>query len=1070
MEYANNVGLQFLDGGGEMGMLTRNYPWKTSSLGHPKTWPQSLRTTLSIILNSRFPMFLWWGPELICFYNDAYRPSFGINGKHPHALGQPAVEIWGEIWPVIGPQIQQVMSGMGATWDEDRLIPIIRNGRLEDVYWTYSYSPVKDECGQIGGVLVTCTETTEKVQQMIALKDTKDQLQFAIDAAGLGTWDLNPATNTFRGNSRLCEWFGLPGEAELPLSLALSKIVEEDRLLVAQAIQRALDPVKGGDYDIIYSIGQGAQPPRVVRALGRAFFNEEGQPVRFNGTLHDITREVIAQRAIEESERNFRTLVLQAPIAMCILKGPNFKVEIANNHMIDLWGKTYEGVINKPLLEGLPEIRDQGFEALLQQVLATGEHYLANERMVYLPRQGVMQPFYINFVYEPLRGAEGTITGIIVVAYDVTHFTLQRLVIGDAEERSRLAMEVTELGSYDVNLLTNYMITSPRMNVIFGLGANATHDDYINAVYWEDLPVRDAAYNDALKTGSLFYEIRIIHPDKSIHWVRVRGRVYFEDRQPVRLLGAVLDITDQKKSVNALEESNKRFKLLADAMPQLVWIADPLGKVVYYNSRIQEYKLSAAHKACGGYQWESIVHPEDLEATTGLWEDAVAGLANYSKEHRMLMKDGEYRWHLSRAIPERNINGDIMQWYGTATEIDAIKQAQEAITESEALFRQLTEEAPMFVWISDTEARLQYANRELLKYIDMEIQQLLLSNIWEKVAFPDDIPAVYTMYEQQRKDPSPFTVECRIREGKTGKYNWFLFKGVPKIEKQVFQGFIVTAVNIQGFRDAEQTMVEFSQQLERQVEARTHELATANNQLRQTNQELEQFAYIASHDLQEPLRKVRTFAGMIQHTDPVSQKLIEKIEISAARMSSLIQDLLHFSRLSVVKDGFECIELEKILENVCTDFELLIAEKNAVITRSPLPALEMIPFQANQLLANLIGNSLKFSQDGVPPQISITAEEVAPWEIPAHPGLTVGKRYCIITFRDNGIGFKQEHAEKIFKIFQRLHSKDDYSGTGIGLALCKKIVLNHHGCIFALAAPGEGAAFKVILPYVQNKK
>ncbi|MDF2455774.1 MAG: domain S-box protein, partial [Cytophagaceae bacterium] len=143
METTSNTKEQFLLGGGEMGLLTREKDWSQTVLGAPSQWPQSLRTTLSILLSSKFPMFLWWGPELIQFYNDAYRPSLGTDGKHPHALGQRAEECWPEIWAVIKPLIDQVMAGGEATWAEDQHLPIYRNGKLEDVYWTFSYSPVK---------------------------------------------------------------------------------------------------------------------------------------------------------------------------------------------------------------------------------------------------------------------------------------------------------------------------------------------------------------------------------------------------------------------------------------------------------------------------------------------------------------------------------------------------------------------------------------------------------------------------------------------------------------------------------------------------------------------------------------------------------------------------------------------------------------------------------------------------------------------------------------------------------------------------------------------------------------
>jgi signal transduction histidine kinase len=154
----------FLWNGGKLGEITLNYDWSKSPLGPIHQWPHSLRTTLGTILHSAFPMFLFWGPELICFYNDAYRPSLGDNGKHP-AVGKPGREVWPEIWDIIGPLIQRVLATGQPVWFEDRLVPIYRNGTIEDVYWTFSYSPVYDDGGSIAGVLVTCMETTRAVEE-----------------------------------------------------------------------------------------------------------------------------------------------------------------------------------------------------------------------------------------------------------------------------------------------------------------------------------------------------------------------------------------------------------------------------------------------------------------------------------------------------------------------------------------------------------------------------------------------------------------------------------------------------------------------------------------------------------------------------------------------------------------------------------------------------------------------------------------------------------------------------------------------------------------------------------------
>jgi two-component sensor histidine kinase len=170
--------LDFLAGGGEMGALVRAHDWAATPLGPPEAWPQSLRTTVRLVLNTRHPMFIWWGPELIQFYNDAYRQTMGPE-RHPSALGQRGRECWDEIWDIIGPQIETVLAGRGATWHEDHLVPVTRHGRREDVWWTYSYSPIDDETrpGGVGGVLVVCNDVTERHRLVETLRANEAHLK-----------------------------------------------------------------------------------------------------------------------------------------------------------------------------------------------------------------------------------------------------------------------------------------------------------------------------------------------------------------------------------------------------------------------------------------------------------------------------------------------------------------------------------------------------------------------------------------------------------------------------------------------------------------------------------------------------------------------------------------------------------------------------------------------------------------------------------------------------------------------------------------------------------------------------
>ena len=242
-------------------------------------------------------------------------------------------------------------------------------------------------------------------------------------------------------------------------------------------------------------------------------------------------------------------------------------------------------------------------------------------------------------------------------------------------------------------------------------------------------------------------------------------------------------------------------------------------------------------------------------------------------------------------------------------------------------------------------------------------------------------------------------------------------------------------------------------------------------ELQRTNSELEQFAYVASHDLQEPLRKIKTFSSLIveRFNDPAAsfaKVYLNKVINAASRMSSLINDLLNFSSLSDQSRQFVETDLNKILEKIYNDFELTIQEKKAVVTREPLREIEAVPLQMNQLFYNLLNNALKFTRPNVPAHISITASMLQPEQVAGH-GLHAGIPYQEIVIKDNGIGFNQEYAKKIFVIFQRLNSKETYTGTGIGLALCQKIVLNHHGVIYAASKEKEGASFHVILPLRQ---
>ena len=246
------------------------------------------------------------------------------------------------------------------------------------------------------------------------------------------------------------------------------------------------------------------------------------------------------------------------------------------------------------------------------------------------------------------------------------------------------------------------------------------------------------------------------------------------------------------------------------------------------------------------------------------------------------------------------------------------------------------------------------------------------------------------------------------------------------------------------------------------------ELEEKNRSLERSNKELDSFNHIASHDLQEPLRKIQTFISRISDIEfaKMSEKgkdYFDRIQVATARMRALIDDLLLFSSTHKSEKVFELLDLDDILENVKMELALEIEEKNAVIEAVPLPTLHAIPFQMQQLFINLIGNSLKYSKPDEAPYIKIDCHSLYAQLYP-HLKTNTEKKFYKISIIDNGLGFQQEHAENIFILFRRLHHKDKYAGTGIGLAICKKIVDNHSGFIVAESVPNQGSTFHIYLP------
>jgi len=456
-----------LTGGGAAGELIRSLDWASSPLGAIETWPVGLKAALGLLLNSRFPMFLWWGPELTQFYNDAYTPSFG-QGKHPRAMGQSGRECWGEIWPIIWPQIDDVLSRGKASWNEDQLVPILRNGRLEEVYWTYGYSPAFEDHGKIAGVLVVCTETTQRVlaaRRVRVLVDLTESIALASDPSavesvalqvlGRATFDVPFAficlPHSGAGKYRVAESVGLP-EARC------AELIDRLDLDAAEATEDAVtipagDAIIAGQWPepiselFVQTISDGAGLSRGKLVLGLS--GRLGFDAAYRDFIAQISEriglglaraEAFRARALSENERN--NLLLQAPIATAILTGPDHVYRLSNESYFRMVDR--RDLVGKSFIEAFPESVGTPLPGILDDVYRTGTAFVAEEYPLSLTRaDGTQEQGYFKFSLEPLRDSRAEVYGMIAMGIDTTEQVRARLLLEKTnQERETLLSEL----------------------------------------------------------------------------------------------------------------------------------------------------------------------------------------------------------------------------------------------------------------------------------------------------------------------------------------------------------------------------------------------------------------------------------------------------------------------------------------------------------------------------------------------------------------------------------------------------------------------------------------------------
>jgi len=522
------------------------------------------------------------------------------------------------------------------------------------------------------------------------------------------------------------------------------------------------------------------------------------------------------------------------------------------------------------------------------------------------------------------------------------------------------------------------------------------------------------------------------------------------------------EITEEKEKTNQLLQLNTQLETQNSIFVDAENVAN-IGSYIWYLDN-GEASISDNFYRILGYEpnsfvvtyhsYREFVHPDDREIYDRLGEETVEHGTSKVNAYRIITKQGETK-HIElngRALIRHGRKASV----GVVVDVTEEKQNQDrviALNQELSIQNSILTDAERiakigsFIWFVGTE-EIEISDNfyRMLGYEPKGFKASL--ERFSEFVHPEDLKAYLNSIEKSANELTVTEHRYRVIT-KDGEIKHLKVNGqfIHKDNKQIMSG---VAQDISLSIAAEE------------------KLRASNRELQHSNAELESFNRVASHDLQEPLRKTQMFISRLEstETDNLSDKgrvYFKKVANAASRMQALVLNLLTYSRIDSKHEDFEFIDLNEVLEKVKEDLSSTIENTGAVIKSEDLPSLGGVSYQLEQLFNNLISNALKYKVADVKPSISILAEKVHSKQIP-EDFFKSANYYHKIAIIDNGIGFSTEHADKIFEVFQRLHQKSEYSGTGIGLAICKKIVENHHGFIYATSEQGKGSAFIFYLP------
>lgn len=781
--------------------------------------------------------------------------------------------------------------------------------------------------------------------------------------------------------------------------------------------------------------------------------NEQGEVEAIAGTTRDITEIKQAEEKLQKSETRFRNMIEQAPVAMLLSKGEDVIIESVNQPMLQFMNKENAAeALGKKMTEALPELIGQPALQTVINVQKTGIPFKGDEQPVDLIIDGKLVRRYFNFSYDCIQEMEES-SAVLHMAIDVTEQVLARHKLEDSQSRLKSMIDQTPAPTL-VLMGEDLLIEQINKHMLEMIGRDK---EVIGSALIDVLPELKGQYvwtqvQNVYNKGIPFdqSEVLVSHSRNGIvqdYYYNLAYRPLIENGKTTGMIQVAIDVTEQVTSRKKLEESEGRFRALVNASSDVVYRMNS-DWTVMRNLEGHDFLSDTGEPI---FNWiDKYIHPHDKETVLNSISDSISNKSIIELEHRVLNTDGTFGWAFSRAVPILDDHGNIKEWFGSASDITSQKELQQVIKESEQRFRQLADLVPQIIWTGRPDGFVDYYNKRWYEYTGFEENEFGDSS-WIPIVHPDDLSIVTKYWYQSVQTGISYQLELRLKNRETGEYRWFLSKAVPIRDKT---GMITKWFGTCTDVHQQKTITD---SLESLVQDRTKEL-------QRSNEDLQQFAHVASHDLKEPVRKIKTFTSRLEdhlqgQLDESAMKFIDRIHVATDRMYNMIDGVLAYSKINADLEKPTLVDLNEVMKNIEIDLEIALQKSGGKIAYANLPTLQGAQVLLYQLFYNLINNSIKFAKQVIPLKITLSSKIIVEKD----------SRFAVITLEDNGIGFEPGHSGRIFETFTRLNSKDSYEGTGLGLSLCKKIVERHGGSITATGSLAKGATFIVKLPLLQKE-